>query len=97
MAEWSNAPPWKGGVPEMAPGVRISLSPPRITFRKIKVGSLGAKRLGMVFFRNFEGIFEIQKQRAFGNAAVRTNLFEKIPSRDGIFLLTVFFGLVGVF
>ncbi|MEX0650395.1 MAG: hypothetical protein WD200_05345 [Candidatus Andersenbacteria bacterium] len=51
----------------------------------------------MVFFRNFEGIFEIQKQRAVGNAEVRTNLFEKIPSHDGIFLLSVFFGLVGFF
>jgi len=29
----------------------------------------------MIFFRNFEGIFEIQKQRAVGNAEVRTNLF----------------------
>src|SRR3989338_8947731 len=61
-------------------------TPPRITFRKIKVGSLGAKRLGMVFFRYFEGIFEIARQRAVGNAEVpvrkhrenevfRTNLF----------------------
>ena len=46
-------------------------TPPRITFRKIKVGSLGASRLGMVFFRNFEGIFEIQNQSAVGNAEVR--------------------------
>ncbi|MBA3733212.1 hypothetical protein H0W91_02430, partial [Patescibacteria group bacterium] len=48
--------------------------------------SLDAKRLGMVFFRNFEGIFEIARQRAVGNAEVpvqkhrenevfRTNLF----------------------
>jgi hypothetical protein len=51
----------------------------------------------MVFFRNFEGIFEIQKQRAVGNAEVRTNLFEKIPNPFGIFLLSVFFGLVGFF
>src|SRR3990167_2668958 len=51
-------------------------TPPRITFRKIKVGSLGAKRLGMVFFRYFEGIFEIARQRAVGNTEVRTNLFE---------------------
>jgi len=65
-------------------GIRIFLkkssninqkTPPRITFRKIKVGSLGAKRLGMVFSRNFEGIFEIARQRAVGNAEVRTNLF----------------------
>ncbi|MCC7543673.1 hypothetical protein IT415_03125 [bacterium] len=51
----------------------------------------------MVFFRNFEGIFEIQKQSAVGNAEVRTNLFEKIPNPFGIFLLSAFFGLVGVF
>ncbi|MFH1890202.1 MAG: hypothetical protein ABIJ91_01370 [Candidatus Kuenenbacteria bacterium] len=50
----------------------------------------------MVFFRNFEGIFEIQKQSALGNAEVRTNLFEKIPNPFGIFLLSVFFGLVGL-
>jgi len=41
----------------------------------------------MVFFRNFEGIFEIARQRAVGNAEVRTNLFEKIPNPFGIFLL----------
>jgi len=36
----------------------------------------------MVFFRNFEGIFEIQNQSAVGNAEVRTNLLRKsrIPS-----------------
>jgi hypothetical protein len=28
MAEWSNAQSWKDCVPEMVPGVRISLSPP---------------------------------------------------------------------
>ncbi|MFH1030568.1 MAG: recombinase family protein [bacterium] len=49
----------------------------------------------MVFFRYFEGIFEIQNQSAVGNAEVRTNLFEKIPNPFGIFLLSVFFGLVG--
>jgi hypothetical protein len=51
----------------------------------------------MVFFRYFEGIFEIARQHAVGNAEVRTNLFEKIPNPFGIFLLSVFFGLVGVF
>jgi len=54
----------------------------------------------MVFFRNFEGIFEIQNQSAVGNAEVRTNLFEKIPSRlsrGAGFLYSVFFGLVGLF
>src|SRR3989344_5112986 len=77
--------------------VRIPPSPPRIKFRKIKIGSLGAKRLGMIFFRNFEGIFEIARQSAVGNAEVRTNLFKKIPNPFGIFLLSVFFGLVGLF
>jgi len=28
----------------------------------------------MVFFRNFEGFFEIQKQSAVGNAEVRTSI-----------------------
>ena len=28
MAERFNVPPWKGGVPERVPGVRIPLSPP---------------------------------------------------------------------
>jgi len=51
----------------------------------------------MVFFRNFEGIFEIARQHAVGNAEVRTNLFEEIPNPFGIFLLCVFLCLVGVF
>jgi len=61
-------------------------TPPIFTFCEIVRNCLGAKRLGMVFPRNFEGIFEIQKQRAVGNAEVpvrkhrknevfRTNLF----------------------
>jgi hypothetical protein len=61
-------------------------TPPIFTFCEIVRNSLGAKRLGMVFFRNFEGIFEIQNQSAVGNAEVpvrkhrenevfRTNLF----------------------
>jgi len=41
------------------------------TFCEIVRNSLGAKRLGMVFFRYFEGIFEIQNQSAVGNAEVR--------------------------
>ncbi|MFH1233257.1 MAG: hypothetical protein V1649_01230 [Patescibacteria group bacterium] len=36
------------------------------------------------------------KERS-ANAEVRTNLFKKIPSAYGGFLLCVFFGLVGVF
>ena len=61
-------------------------TPPIFTFCEIVRNSLGAKRLGMIFFRNFEGIFEIQNQSAVGNAEVpvrqhrenevfRTNLF----------------------
>src|SRR3989339_1554614 len=46
-------------------------TPPIFTFCEIVRNSLGAKRLGMVFFRNFEGIFEIARQRAVGNAEVR--------------------------
>ena len=61
-------------------------TPPIFTFCEIVRISLGAKRLGMVFFRNLKGIFEIARQRAVGNAEVpvrkhrenevfRTNLF----------------------
>ena len=46
-------------------------TPPIFTFCEIVRNSLGAKRLGMVFFRYFEGIFEIARQRAVGNAEVR--------------------------
>ena len=64
----------------------VQKPPPIFTFCEIVRNSLGAKRLGMVFFRNFEGIFEIQNQSAVGNAEVpvrqhkenevfRTNLF----------------------
>jgi hypothetical protein len=49
----------------------VQKTPPSFTFCEIVRNSLGAKRLGMVFFRNFEGIFEIQKQSAVGNAEVR--------------------------
>jgi len=45
-------------------------TPPIFTFCEIVRISLGAKRLGMVFFRYFEGIFEIARQRAVGNAEV---------------------------
>ena len=46
-------------------------TPPSFTFCEIVRNSLGAKRLGMVFFRNFEGRNEIQNQSAVGNAEVR--------------------------
>ncbi|MCB9806140.1 hypothetical protein H6775_03195 [Candidatus Nomurabacteria bacterium] len=49
----------------------VQKTPPIFTFCEIVRNSLGAKRLGMVFFRNFEGIFEIQNQSAVGNAEVR--------------------------
>ena len=97
VPEWLNGTVLKTVAPSRVPGVRISPSPPMFTFCEIVRNSLGAKRLGMIFFRYFEGIFEIQNQRAVGNAEVRTNLFEKIPNPFGIFLLSVFFGLVGVF
>ena len=75
----------------------VQKTPPIFTFCEIVRNSLGTKRLGMVFFRNFEGILEITRQRAVGNAEVRTNLFEKILSAYGGFFLSVFFGLVGLF
>jgi len=75
----------------------VQKAPPIFTFCEIVRNSLGTKRLGMVFFRNFEDIFEIARQRAVGNAEVRTNLFEKILSAYGGFFLSVFFGLVGIF
>jgi hypothetical protein len=64
----------------------VQKTPPIFTFCEIVRNCLGAKRLGMIFFRNFKGIFEIKKKRAVGNAEVpvrkhrenevfRTNLF----------------------
>jgi hypothetical protein len=76
-------------------------TPPIFTFCEIVRISLGTKRLGMVFFRNFEGIFEIQNQSAVGNAEVRrakhgqneilqTNLFSFVRQRADE-MLSVFF------
>jgi len=45
-------------------------TPPIFTFCEIVRNCLGAKRLGMVFFRYLKGIFEIARQRAVGNAEV---------------------------
>ena len=56
----------------------------------------------MVFFRNFEGIFEIQNQSAVGNAEVRraklwqneilqTNLFSFVRQRADEMLSVFFF------
>ncbi len=49
----------------------VQKTPPIFTFCEIVRGCLGALRLGMVFFRYFEGIFEIARQRAVGNVKVR--------------------------
>jgi hypothetical protein len=48
----------------------VQKTPPRITFRKIKVGCLGASRLGMVFSRENPSIFEGERKRPLGNAEV---------------------------
>ena len=49
----------------------VQKTPPSFTFSEIERICLGAKRLGMVFFRNFEGRNEIQNQSAVGNTEVR--------------------------
>jgi hypothetical protein len=49
----------------------VQKTPPIFTFCEIVRGCLGAKRLGMVFFRYCKGFFEIARQRAVGNAEVR--------------------------
>ena len=64
VAEWLKALVSKTNMGVSPSGVRIPPSPPIFTFCEIVRNSLGAKRLGMVFFRNFEGIFEIARQRA---------------------------------
>ncbi len=97
MAEWTKALVSKTSRVKRLSWVRIPLPPPIFTFCEIVRGCLGAKRLGMVFLRYFKGIFEVARQRAVGNAEVRTNLFEKTPNPFGIFLLSAFFGLVGFF
>ena len=69
--------------------VRIPPLPPRITFRKIKVGCLGAKRLGMVFPRENPSIFEGERKRPLGNAEVRTN-YSSFAQKQIFFLLNLF-------
>ena len=49
----------------------VQKTPLIFTFCEIVKNCLGASRLGMVFFRYFEGRNEIQKQSAVGNAEVR--------------------------
>jgi len=58
---------------------------------------LAPPKAGLGFGKDFEGIFEVAKQFLPAQTEVRANLFEKIPNPFGIFLLSVFFGLVGVF
>ena len=61
-------------------------TPPIFTFCEIVRNSLGAKRLGMVFFRYFEGIFEIARQRPLGNAEVhRAKLWQNEILRTNLF------------
>ncbi len=64
--------------------VRVPPPPPSFTFSEIERCCLGAKRLGMVFSRNFEGIFEITHQHAVDNAEVRTN-YCSFAQRDEFF------------
>jgi hypothetical protein len=64
----------------------VQKTPPSFTFSEIERGCLGAKRLGMVFFRNFEGIFEIQNQSAVGNAEVRrAKLWQNVILQTNLF------------
>jgi len=58
-------------------------TPPSFTFSEIERCCLGAKRLGMVFFRNLKGIFEIARQRAVGNAEVRRDPTLSVSSDSG--------------
>ena len=80
----------------------VQKTPPIFTFCEIVRCCLGAKRLGMVFFRNFESVFEIQNQGAVGNAEVRrakhgqneilqTNLFSFVRQRADEMLSVFFF------
>ena len=49
----------------------VQKTPPSFTFSEIDWNLPRICGVGMVFFRNFEGIFEIQNQSAVGNAEVR--------------------------
>ena len=64
----------------------VQKTPPIFTFCEIVRNSLGAKRLGVVFFRYFEGIFEIQNQSAVGNAEVRrAKLWSRLAGQTNLF------------
>src|SRR3990167_4455358 len=61
-------------------------TPPSFTFSEIERCCLGAKRLGMIFFRSLEGIFEIGRQRAVGNAEVlRAKLWQNEILQTNLF------------
>ncbi|MBK7106534.1 MAG: hypothetical protein IPH62_14740 [Ignavibacteriae bacterium] len=66
----------------------VQKTPPSFTFSEIERYCLGVKRLGMVFFRYFEGIFEIQNQSAVGNAEVhRAKLWQNEILQTNLFSL----------
>jgi len=67
----------------------VQKTPPSFTFSEIEGCCLGAKRLGMVFSRNFEGIFEIARQRAVGNAEVPVRSSDKMKFCKPIFFLSL--------
>jgi len=65
----------------------VQKTPPIFTFYEIVRGCLGAKRLGMVFFRYFEGIFEVARQRAVGMRKFLCESTEKTKFSEPIFFL----------
>jgi hypothetical protein len=74
----ASAPNRAGGGATSLVGVLLEKSsninqkrPPNCTFCEIVRGCLGAKRLGMVFFRYNPSIFEGERKRPLGNAEVR--------------------------
>ncbi len=64
----------------------VQETPPVFTFCEIIRSCLGVKRLGMVFFRYFKGIFEVARQRAVGNAEVhRAKLWQNEILQTNLF------------
>ena len=75
----------------------VQKTPPIFTFCEIVRNCLGAKRLGMVFFRYFESIFEIQNQSAVGNAEVcRAKLWQNRILQTNLFSFA-FSGRLSIF
>jgi hypothetical protein len=60
----------------------------------IRVHRLGASPLGGQIGENFPRLFGFKANRLRAQNVVRANSFEKIPSRDGIFLQSDNFGLL---